>query len=163
MSLIEEFNSLRQQIDVLFENLVREQPHLSLFSSMDTAPWMPAIELQETATELCLKAQLPGIEPSELNIQVSENAVFLSGEHQDRHQTDKQGIFRSEFHYGQFKRVVPLPVPIQRELVKAEMVGGLLTLTMPKATPVVPHLVKVSLTTADQAPAISAPVRESAV
>jgi HSP20 family protein len=144
MSLIEEFNSLRQQIDVLFENLVRDQPQLSLCSRMDI-PWIPAIELQETSTELWLKAQLPGIKPSELEIQVSENAVFLSGEYRECHQHDKQGIFRSEFHYGQFKLVVPLPVTIQQELVKAEMIGGLLTLIMPKAIPAIPNLVKVSL------------------
>ena len=142
--LIGKFQSLRQQIDLLFENLIRDHPQLSLVASMDT-PWIPAIELQETETELCLKAQLPGIAPSELDIQVSENAVFLSGEHRECHQHHKQGIFRSEFHYGQFKRVVPLPIPIQRERVRAEMSGGLLTLTMPKATPAVPNLIKVSL------------------
>ena len=155
MSLSNQFNSLRQQIDGLFDNLTRDQPQLSPFASVET-PWIPAIELQETATELCLKAQLPGIEPSELDIQVSENAVFLSGEHRECLQTDKQGIFRSEFRYGQFKRVVPLPIPIQRERVSAEMSGGLLTLTMPKATPVVPNLVKVALTASDRDPAIPA-------
>jgi HSP20 family protein len=162
MSLSKEFNSLRQQIDLLFENLVCQRSQLSLFSSMDT-PWIPAIELQETETELFLKAQLPGIAPSELDIQVSENAVFLSGEHRESNQTAKQGIFRSEFHYGQFKRVVPLPIPIQRERVTAEMSGGLLTLTMPKATPVVPNLIKVSLTASDLDPAIPATAQQSNV
>jgi HSP20 family protein len=162
MSLSKEFHSLRQQIDVLFENLVRKQPQLSLCSSMDT-PWIPAIELQETNTELWLKAQLPGIEPSELEIQVSENAVFLSGEYRECHQHDKQGIFRSEFHYGQFKRVVPLPIPIQRERVTAAMAGGLLTLIMPKAIPVVPNLVKVALTASDPAPTIPVMAQKSTV
>jgi HSP20 family protein len=149
MSLIKEFNSLRQQIDRLFENLIREQPQLGLFSTMGDIPWMPAIELQETETELVLKAQLPGIQSSELDIQVSENAVFLSGEHQERHKTGEKGIFRSEFHYGQFKRVVPLPTSIHREQVKAEMAEGLLTLTMPKATSTLPNLVKVALTASE--------------
>jgi HSP20 family protein len=111
---------------------------------MDT-PWIPAIELQETDTELWLKVQLPGIELGELEIQVSENAVFLSGEYRECHQHDQQGILRSEFYYGQFKRVVPLPIPIQRERVTAAMAGGLLTLIMPKSIPVVPNLVKVAL------------------
>jgi HSP20 family protein len=130
-----------------------QRSQLNLCSSMDT-PWIPAIELQETETELFLKAQLPGIAPSELDIQVSENAVFLSGEHRESQQTDKQGIFRSEFHYGRFKRVVPLPIPIQRERVTAEMSRGLLTLIMPKATPVVPNLVKVFLTASDPDPVL---------
>lgn len=145
MSLITEFNNLRQQIDRLFEDLTREQPQLALCSSNGETPWMPAIELQETETALLLKAQLPGIEPSELDIQVSENAVFLSGEHQEHHKTSEKGLFRSEFHYGQFKRVIPLPTSIHREQVTAAMVSGLLTLTMPKATPALPNLVKVAL------------------
>lgn len=124
---------------------------------------MPAIELQETDTELWLKAQLPGIEPSEVEIQVSENAVFLSGEYRECQQQDKQGIFRTEFHYGQFKRVVPLPLPIQRERVTAAMAGGLLTLTMPKATTVVPNLVKVPLTASDSSPAIPVMAQKSTV
>ncbi len=152
MSLIKDFHSLRQQIDRLFDDIVHEQPPLGLFSKMGETPWMPAIELQETETNMILKAQLPGIEPEELDIQVSENAVFLSGEHQEQKKTDEKGIFRSEFHYGQFKRVVPLPIAIQREQVKAEMVAGLLTLTMPKATPTLPNVVKVPLMKSDQTP-----------
>jgi HSP20 family protein len=140
MSLSKEFHSLRQQLDVLFEKLVRER-----------SP-------QETDTELLLKAQLPGLEPSALEIQVSENAVFLSGEYRDCHQQDKQGILRTEFHYGRFKRVVPLPIPIHRERVTAAMAGGLLTLAMPKAIPIVPNLVKVPLAISDRDLAVATTV-----
>jgi HSP20 family protein len=153
MSLIKEFNNLRQQLDRLFDDIVREQPHFGLLAKAGEAPWTPAIELQETETELLLKAQLPGIKPEELDIQVSENAVFLSGEHQEETKTDEPGIFRSEFHYGQFKRVIPLPTSIQREQVKAEMGAGLLTLTMLKASPALPNLVKVPVTVAEKPPA----------
>jgi HSP20 family protein len=152
MSLIKEFNNLRQQLDCLFDDIVREQPHLGILAKARETPWTPAIELQETETELLLKAQLPGIKPEELDIQVSENAVFLAGEHQAETKTDEQGIFRSEFHYGQFKRVIPLPTSIQREQVKAEMGAGLLTLTMLKASPALPNLVKVPVTVADKPP-----------
>ena len=150
MSLIKEFNNLRQQMDKLFDDLAHEQPHLGIFAKAGETPWTPAIELQETETELLLKAQLPGIKPEELDIQVSENAVFLSGEHQEETKTKEKGVFRSEFHYGQFKRVIPLPATINRERVKADMVSGLLTLTMLKATPALPHLIKVPLAAAEQ-------------
>ncbi len=164
MSLIKEFNNLRQQLDTLtetlrervFDDLVHEQPHLGILAKAGEMPWTPAIELQETETELLLKAQLPGIKPEELDIQVSENAVFLSGEHQEQKTTAAKGISRSEFHYGQFKRVVPLPATIQREQVKAEMASGLLTLTMLKTSPALPNLVKVPVATAEKPPVISA-------
>lgn len=144
MSLIKEFNSLRQQIDRLFDDVVREQPQLGILArSGETPPWSPAIELQETETELLLKVQLPGIKPEELDIQVSENAVFLSGEHHEQSKIEEKGVVKSEFHYGQFKRVIPLHTAIQREHVQAEMLGGLLILTMFKANPALPNLVKV--------------------
>lgn len=162
MSLIKEFNNLRQQIDRLFDDIVHEQPQLGIFSKISESLWSPAIELQETETELLLKVQLPGINPEELDIQVSENAVFLSGEHKEQKKTDEQGVFRSEFHYGQFKRVVPLPIAIQREQVKAEMTTGLLTLTMLKATSALPNLVKVPILNTERAAVISVAQETSA-
>jgi HSP20 family protein len=161
MSLIKEFNNLRQQMDRLFDDIAHEQPHLGILAKAGETPWTPAIELQETETELLLKAQLPGIKPEELDIQVSENAVFLSGEHQEETKTEEKGIFRSEFHYGQFKRVIPLPSTIKREQVKAEMVSGLLTLTMLKTTPALPNLVKVPLAAANQAPVVTPPAEKA--
>lgn len=161
MSLIKEFNNLRQQMDKLFDDLAHEQPHLGIFAKAVETPWTPAIELQETETELLLKAQLPGIKPEELDIQVSENAVFLSGEHQEETKTNEKGVFRSEFHYGQFKRVIPLPATINREQVKAEMVSGLLTLSMIKTVPALPNLVKVSLTVTNKPPELTEPEQKS--
>ncbi len=161
MSLIKEFNNLRQQMDRLFDDIAHEQPHLGILAKTGETPWTPAIELQETETELLLKAQLPGIKPEELDIQVSENAVFLSGEHQEETKTEEKGIFRSEFHYGQFKRVIPLPSTIKREQVKAEMVSGLLTLTMLKTTPALPNLVKVPLAAANQPPVVTPPAEKA--
>jgi HSP20 family protein len=155
VSLIKEFNSLRQQIDRLFDDILHEQPQLGIFSKISEPLWSPAIELQETETELLLKAQLPGINPEELDIQVSENAVFLSGEHKEQQKSDSQGIFRSEFHYGRFKRVIPLPIAIQREQAKAEMTAGLLTLTMLKATSALPNLVKVPVFNTEKSLVIS--------
>jgi HSP20 family protein len=161
MSLIKEFDNLRQQMDKLFDDIVHEQPHLGILAKAGETPWSPAIELQETETELLLKAQLPGIKPENLDIQVSENAVFLSGEHQEETKTNEKGVFRSEFHYGQFKRVIPLPAAIHREQVKAEMVSGLLTLTMLKTTPALPNLVKVALTD-EKTPVVPAPTEKVA-
>jgi HSP20 family protein len=163
MSLIKEFNNLRQQLDRVFDDLVREQPHLGLLSKSGETTWTPAIELQETETEMLLKAQLPGIKPEELDIQVSENAVFLAGEHQEEKKTEEKGVFRSEFHYGQFKRVIPLPTTIQRERVTAKMESGLLTLTMLKASPTLPNLVKVPIAAADDRPPVLSATDEKAV
>lgn len=155
---LEELNGLRHQINRLFDDIVHEEPRLGMVSlQMRETPWMPAIELQETETELLLKAQVPGIEADQLDIQVSENAIFLTGEYQEEQKNDSKGIVRTEFHYGQFRRVVPLPAAIQRENVTAEITDGLLTLIMPKSTASVPNVVKVPVIEKAAAPSTDQP------
>jgi HSP20 family protein len=149
---LEELSVLRQQINRMFDDIVHEEPGMRMFPKMKQTPWVPAIELQEMGTELLLKVQVPGLEPEKLDIQVSENAVFLTGEYQDQKEVTDQGITRSEFHYGRFTRLVPLPSAIQKEQVTAKMADGLLTLTMPKAVTCLPSMVKVPLTKPDQSP-----------
>ncbi len=149
---LEELDALRHQINRLFDNIGHEELGLGLFPKMQETHWIPAIELQETETDLVLKVQVPGIEPEKLDVQVSENAVFLTGEYQEQKKANDKGFMKSEFHYGQFKRVIPLPLAIQRDHVQAAMVDGLLTITMPKAQSAIPNVVKVPLATSDQAP-----------
>jgi HSP20 family protein len=139
-----ELDVLRQQIKRLFDYLEREETDLGLFVTRQSAPWMLAIELEETAQNLVLRARIPGVEPDKLNIQVSENAVFLASEYQE---SVEPGLVRSEFQHGHCRRVIPLPLTIQREHVQATILDGLLTLTMPKAVVSVPSIVKVSVDT----------------
>jgi HSP20 family protein len=141
---LEELHGLRHQINRLFDQIVNEEQRLGkVYPQMRETPWMPAIELQETETDLLLKAQVPGLEPDKLDIQVSENDIFLTGEYQEEQRSDHKGIVRTEFHYGQFRRVVPLPSGIQRENVTANISDGLLTVMMPKSTTSLPKVVKV--------------------
>jgi HSP20 family protein len=131
----EQLNGLDRLIDRVFDETVREEPGLGMFSKMREAqtPWMPAIELRNNKTELILQAQVPGLVSKQLDIQISDNAVFLTGEYEEQPAISDESILRSEFHYGKFSRVVPLPTAIQQEHVTAEIVDGLLTVIMPKA------------------------------
>jgi HSP20 family protein len=148
MSLIrwqpmQELDILRRQMDQLFEGLTE---HDFPMLSGNGSKWIPAIELQETDTEVILKAQIPGIEAKDLDVEVSPDAVMLKGEHRQETKTEEKGLFRSEFRYGQFARTVPLPKAVQHEQVKSSFKDGVLTLTMPKAVEVQPKIVKVDLT-----------------
>ena len=131
----EQLNGLDRLIDRVFDETVREEPGLGMFSKMREAqtPWMPAIELRNHETELILQAQVPGLALAKLDIQISDSTVFLTGEYDESPLTSDQSVIRSEFHYGKFARVVPLPAAIQQEQVTAEVLDGLLTVTMPKA------------------------------
>jgi HSP20 family protein len=126
--------ALHQQIDREREQAMPAEKWRGLFSHIRQTPWVPAIELQETTHTLILKAQVPGLEaPEQLDIQLSENTVFITGEYPVAPDDHYQEILRSEFHYGEFRRVIPLPSPIQWQDVTAIIADGLLTLIMFKA------------------------------
>jgi len=146
----QEMEAARRQFDRMFEDLVPAREAL-----LKSEHWSPAIELASTDTEFTLRAQLPGIDAKNLDVQVGQKAVSISGEHKFE-KTENNDYFRSEFRYGTFQRVIPLPAPVQNEQVKAEFKDGILTLTLPRLQAVKPSVVKVNLL-GDVAPEAIAP------
>jgi len=107
--------------------------------------FLPAAELEETPEALLLKVELPGIDAKELDVQVTSEAVAISGERKSETHSESNGIKRSEFRYGKFQRVIPLPVRIQNTAVTADYKDGILHLTLPKAEEEKNRVVKVNL------------------
>ncbi|NKB18787.1 MAG: Hsp20/alpha crystallin family protein [Pseudanabaena sp. CRU_2_10] len=147
-----ELDILRGQMDRLFEDLIHTSSHeFSSLPKVEDAAWAPAVEMQETDSDLILKAQIPGIEAKDLDIQVSEDAVSIAGEHREEKKTEEKGYFRSEFSYGRFQRIVPLPMRINNEQIGSEFKDGVLKLTLPKVEKTAPKkVVKVDVGIAEQ-------------
>ena len=106
---------------------------------------VPAAEMNETADAIHLKLEIPGMEAKDLDVQVTENTVSISGERKSETKTEDKGITRTEFHYGKFQRVVPLPSKIQNDKVQAQYKDGILNLTLPKTEAEKNKVVKVNL------------------
>ena len=134
-----EIETLRRQMDQMFNEI-------SSFNRTPQISWQPAIELQNTDENVVLRAEIPGIEAKDLDVRVTREAVAISGEHLYEQKTQEKNFFRSEFRYGKFGRVIPLPVPVQNDQVKAEFTNGILTLTLPKLESVKNRVVKLNLT-----------------
>ena len=94
--------------------------------------FVPSAEMDETDTEVHLKLELPGLDAKDLNIEVTENSVSIRGERKSESKTEEEGRFHSEFHYGKFERVIPMPTAILTDNVKAEYKDGILRMTLPK-------------------------------
>ncbi len=143
----QELSNIRKQMDRLFEDMlsVGDREWMGLHGI--GGRWTPAVEIEETDKELVLKAEIPGIDAKDLEVEVSENRVTLSGEHKEEKRTEdkKQNYFHSEFYYGNFQRVIPLPMPIKTDQIKSEFKHGVLTLTMPKVEDAPKKVVKVKL------------------
>jgi HSP20 family protein len=106
---------------------------------------VPAAELKETEDAIHLKLELPGIQAQDLDLQVTENAVYLSGERKSETQSEDKGVIKSEFQYGKFQRVIPLSARIENTNVTADYKDGILNLTLPKAQEEKNKVVRVNL------------------
>lgn len=142
-----ELSTIREQMDRLFEDMlsINDRDWMGLHSM--GGMWTPAVEIEETDKDLILKASIPGMDAKDLNVEVGEERVTISGEHKEtkRSEDKAKNYFHSEFHYGQFQRVVPLPMPVKTNDIKSEFKHGILTLTMPKVENAPKKVVKVNL------------------
>ncbi|MEW6492855.1 MAG: Hsp20/alpha crystallin family protein [Cyanobacteriota bacterium] len=136
-----EIDSLQRQMNRLFDNL----SHTATDGESFGISYMPPAEIHETPEAFHLKLEVPGMEAKDLDVQVTAESVAISGERKEETRTEEKGMTRSEFRYGQFRRVIPLPSRIQNEQVQAEYKNGILSLTLPKAEEEKNKVVKVNI------------------
>lgn len=106
---------------------------------------MPSTEMEETDTEIHLKLEVPGLEAGDLDISVTEDSVSVKGERKSETKSEEKGVVRSEFHYGKFERVIPLPTHVQSDQATAQYKNGILNLTLPKTEGEQRRVVKVTV------------------
>ncbi len=136
-----EMSSLQRQLNRLFDDALIPES----WGEWSNLSKVPAAELTETDEALLLKLEVPGMSAKDLDIQVTADSVSISGERKEETKSEEKGVTRSEFRYGKFSRVIPLPVRIQNTNVTAEYKDGILNLTLPKAEEEKNKVVKVNL------------------
>ncbi|MBD1938736.1 Hsp20/alpha crystallin family protein [Microcoleus sp. FACHB-68] len=135
-----EIDSLQREMNRLFDTLTPAAD-----GRTNGVAFIPAAEMQETPEAIHLKLEVPGLEAKDLDVQVTAEAVAISGERRSEAKTEENGMMRSEFRYGKFQRVIPLPGRVQNNQVQAEYKDGILQLTLPKAEEEKNRVVKVNL------------------
>ncbi|MFY7805449.1 MAG: Hsp20/alpha crystallin family protein [Limnoraphis robusta] len=138
---LREIDSLQREMNRLFDSFSTDGSPMERTNSA----FVPLAEIEETTDAVHLKLEVPGMEAKDIDIQVTAEAVAISGERKSEIKTEEKGMTRTEFRYGKFRRVIPLPVRIQNTNVSADYKDGILTLTLPKAEEEKNKVVKVSL------------------
>jgi HSP20 family protein len=110
--------------------------------------WIPPVDIFETGDSLVLKAELPGINPDDVEIRVEDNTLYLKGERKFEKEVKEESLHRVERSYGTFTRSFALPNTINADTVKAEYENGVLTLTMPKREEAKPRTIKINVSKA---------------
>jgi len=137
--------SLRQEMDRLFDSFLREPFGDWEWPAWASGRWSPPVDLSEDDKELTVRAELPGIDPKDLDVTVTGNQLILSGEKRESSETKEKGVYHSETRYGSFRRVFPLPEGIDTEHVDAQYANGVLTLKLPKTTPTAQKRIEVKV------------------
>jgi HSP20 family protein len=108
-----------------------------------TRRWIPAMDLVETDDHLVLKADLPGLDEEDVNIEIKDGVLTVSGERRTEHEDSSNGYHRVERAYGRFSRSLSLPQGVDADQVQAEFDKGVLEVRIPKPAERKPHRVQI--------------------
>ncbi len=114
--------------------------------------WIPAMDLVEEDDHFVLRADLPGIQESDVNVEFQDNVLTLSGERKSEHEERKGGYYRLERASGGFSRSLTLPEGVDPEGIKASFKSGVLEVRVPKPEERKPR--RVAINVSDQPPVI---------
>jgi len=115
------FTSLQREMDRLFEDFFRRGGLMR-----------PSVDVVETDDTVVVKAELPGMEPKDVDISVSGDKLTIKGERKAEKEEKGKTFYRMERCYGSFCRTVELPVSVEADKAKADYKNGVLEITLPK-------------------------------
>jgi len=94
--------------------------------------WRPAVDVVESDDAVTVKAELPGMTPDDIEINLSGDTLSIKGEKKEEKETQGKEVHRVERSYGSFERVVRLPVAVKSGEAEATFKNGVLTVELPK-------------------------------
>lgn len=137
----DEMGTLGRSMERLFDDFFTRRP--------DREPamleWEPAIEMFETDQDVVVRAALPNIDPKQIDITVTGDAITLRGESKHEEEHTGRNYVRREFRHGSFSRTLPLPTEVKSAEAKATYKDGVLEVRIPKSERVTPRAVKVQI------------------
>jgi len=143
--------TLQEQVNRLFGNVLERSTEESNLTT-----WAPAVDIYETEHELVVKADLPEVDPKELDIRVENNLLTIRGERKFEKKVNEDNYLRVERAYGSFSRSFSLANTVNSEAIKADYLNGVLTLTIPKREEAKPKQIKVNVGVQACTPAVAA-------
>jgi HSP20 family protein len=134
--------TLQEQINHIFGNGLGRTAEES-----NLTPWAPAVDIYETEHELVVKADLPDVNPQDLDIRVENNILTIRGERKFDTKAHEDNYLRIERAYGSFSRSFALANSVKSDAIQADYQNGVLTLSLPKREEAKPKQIKVNVGT----------------
>jgi len=124
---------MRGEMDDLFDRFFPQSWGASMTEALPAHfGWGPRIDLTESENEITVKAELPGVTPEDVNVEIVGNTLTIRGEKKQEKREKLENCHYVERQYGAFRRTIQLPSSVDQDKGKATFKDGVLSLTLPK-------------------------------
>ena len=107
--------------------------------------WLPSVDVYDGKEEVVLKADLPGVTPEDVDVEVDENVLTIRGERKSDYRADQERFYRVERPTGAFERSIALPAGVLADRIEASFEDGILTVRVPKAEEAKPKRIQIEV------------------
>jgi HSP20 family protein len=138
--------SLQERMNRLFDESYRGRPASGGEDEWALGgSWAPAVDIYEQDGNIVLKAEVPGLEPKDVDIRVENNTLTLRGERKLDHEVKRENYHRVERAYGSFTRSFTLPNVVDTDSIKADYKDGVLRVVLPKREEAKPKQISINV------------------
>lgn len=95
--------------------------------------WLPSVDVSETDGDIAVRAELPGLEAKDIDLNITGDILTIRGEKRGKEEVKEENYYSRESYYGAFQRAVRLPAGVQSDKVKANYKNGVLDIRLPKS------------------------------
>jgi HSP20 family protein len=119
------FSSFQDDMNRMLDNFFRRE------NAFGTG-WSPKIDIAENDNDIIVKAEIPGVDPKEIDISISGDTLTIKGEKKEEKENKGKHYHRVERSYGSFTRTIGLPAHVMTDKVEAKNNHGVIEITLPK-------------------------------
>lgn len=144
MDPMREMATLQERMNQIFSDFFTRGRGHEEGTSPGLGLWAPAVDIYETADDVVVSAELPGVDKDRIHLEYKDGILTLRGERKVEKEVKEENYHRMERVYGTFQRSLPIPSSVDEERIKANFRDGILEVHMPKKEAAKPRQIKVA-------------------
>lgn len=121
------FDRMRDEMDEAFRRVMGPITESAMEQS-----WTPTVDVEETDKAVIVKADIPGVDPKDIDVSIQNGALTIRGERKEEKEDKNKNYHRIERFTGSFYRMIPLPSGADENAITASSAKGVLTIQIPK-------------------------------